>query len=325
MKILDPVYGEFNITEPVLVDLIKSQPMQRLKKIEQFGLPRNLYTLPGFSRYEHCVGVMLLLKMLGSSTEEQAAGLLHDVSHSAFSHLVDWVIGNPEKEDYQDKIHKSFIKKTVIPDILTKHKMETSQIIRIKKWPLLEQISPNLCADRVDYALREFYYWANPKIIPYLLKNLTTFKQKIVFKNLKSAKTFAENFLKLQIKHWGEKETLIRYYLFSLIIKEALQEKIITLLDLDQDDLFVLKKMKQSKNRKILELLDILSKKIKTEINPKLPLIKIKKKFRYVDPWFLNQGKLIRLSKVDYEFKDLVKEEKVKNQEGISFNLITNI
>ncbi len=89
MIINDAIYGKYKINEPVLVELIKSRPMQRLKKIAQLGIPDRFYHIRGFSRFEHSLGVMLLLRKLNASLEEQAAGLLHDVSHTAFSHVVD--------------------------------------------------------------------------------------------------------------------------------------------------------------------------------------------------------------------------------------------
>src|SRR5205807_2656177 len=148
---------------PVLEKLINSPSMQRLKKIKQSGLPKSLYI--EFDRFEHSIGVMLILRILGASLEEQIAGLLHDVSHTAFSHLIDWVMGDTLKEDFQDKNHKKFIKSSEIPKILERYGFDVKRVIKIKSFPLLEQPSPNLCAYRVDYALREFHYWLNPKIV----------------------------------------------------------------------------------------------------------------------------------------------------------------
>ena len=103
MKINDLVYGEEEIGEQVLIELINSSAIQRLKEISQFGLPEEYHHRKVFSRYAHSVGVLILLRRLGADLDEQIAGLLHDVSHTAFSHVIDWVLENSE-ENYQDKI-----------------------------------------------------------------------------------------------------------------------------------------------------------------------------------------------------------------------------
>ena len=138
MKIKDLVYGLEEITETVLIELIESAPIQRLKEIAQLGLPDEYHYRGGFSRYEHSVGVMILLRRLGANLEEQIAGLLHDVSHTAFSHVVDWVIGDPEKEDYQDENHLKMIKNPVLPSILEKFGFDYEIIANHKNFSLLE-------------------------------------------------------------------------------------------------------------------------------------------------------------------------------------------
>lgn len=95
--ISDKIYGEFEL-EKVLEDLIVSKPVQRLKGIHQGGASYLVNEKWNETRFDHSVGVMLLIKKLGGSIEEQIAGLLHDVSHTAFSHVVDFVFVNI-KED----------------------------------------------------------------------------------------------------------------------------------------------------------------------------------------------------------------------------------
>ena len=118
MEIIDKVYGTIEISEQVLMDLINSPTLQRLKAVHQQGMPKEYYHLPVFSRFDHSVGVLILLKSLNASIEEQIAGLLHDISHTAFSHLVDWVIGNPSKQDSQDSSYFEVLKNSEIPKIL---------------------------------------------------------------------------------------------------------------------------------------------------------------------------------------------------------------
>ena len=43
MKIRDNIYGVFEINSPVLVELIQSKPLKRLKSIAQFGPPDEFY------------------------------------------------------------------------------------------------------------------------------------------------------------------------------------------------------------------------------------------------------------------------------------------
>ena len=114
----DRVYGKIEIEEPVLIELINSKPVQRLRKIEQFGIPSEWHCFPGFKRFEHSVGVLILLIKLNAPLKEQIAGLLHDVSHTAFSHVVDWVFGaTTTNEDYQDLIHEKILIQSEIPKI----------------------------------------------------------------------------------------------------------------------------------------------------------------------------------------------------------------
>lgn len=154
--VLDRIYGITKIDSPVLIELIRSKPVQRLKKISQFGVPDEFYHLKNYSRYEHSLGVMLLLKQLGASEEEQIAGLLHDVSHTAFSHVVDWVIGTGHVEDYQDTQHKDVIASSKITNILKRYGYNPHKIADYHHFPLLERELPIVCADRADYSLREF-------------------------------------------------------------------------------------------------------------------------------------------------------------------------
>lgn len=86
----DDIYGEIKINEPILLKLLGSPSILRLKKISQCGVPDRYYHLKNYSRYEHSVGAMILLRKLGATLEEQVAGLLHDVSAGPFR-LLFWL------------------------------------------------------------------------------------------------------------------------------------------------------------------------------------------------------------------------------------------
>ena len=68
MIIKDPIYGKSEIRDSVLLELIKSRPVQRLRWISQQGV------INAYSRYEHSVGVMLLLRRYGAGSRSRPPG-----------------------------------------------------------------------------------------------------------------------------------------------------------------------------------------------------------------------------------------------------------
>jgi hypothetical protein len=317
MIINDKIYGKIEFKEPVLLELLKSPSVLRLKNISQFGVPDKYYHFKNYSRYEHSVGVMILLRKLGATLEEQVAGLLHDVSVLAFSHVTDWVFANGREgiEDYHNSIHEVFVKKTEIPKILEKFDFALERLLMEENFSLLERELPDLCADRVDYALREFKYWLNPAILDACIKGLANYNGEIVFANQKAAMDFSVNFLELQTNHWGGYQAMMRYYLFSEALKVALDKKIISEKDFWKDESFVLGKLEKTKDKTIRELLRMLKDK-ELNINNKSGR-KIVKKFRYVDPKIISNGKLVRLSKLSPKFKKILEKHRRINQKGL--------
>lgn len=318
MKLItDNIYGKVRIKEPILLELLKSPSILRLKDISQYGIPDEYYHLKNYSRYEHSVGVMILLRKLGAALEEQVAGLLHDVSVSAFSHIADWVFGEGKngREDFHDSIHQEFVVKTEIPKILKRFGFSIERILNEESFKLLENKIPDLCADRVDYALREFKYWLNPKIANRTLKALINFNGEIVFNNKKDAFDFAINFLELQTQHWGGYEAILRYHLFSRALKIALKEKVIQQQDFYKEEKNVLDKLEKSQNKKLREILSILRKKDLRELkrNSKQNIVK---KFRFVDPKILLDDHLIRLSKISLKFQKILENHRKINEKG---------
>ncbi len=322
MILNDRLYGSFDVGENVLVELINSRPVQRLKNIAQYGIPDEYYVYKNYSRYEHSIGVMLLVRKLNASVEEQAAGLLHDVSHTAFSHVVDWLLGTGEKEDHQDKIHAEIFFNSDLPSILERHGMNARKISDYKKFPLVEQPTPRLCADRIDYALREFQDWAAPSVVGECVRSLTTKDNKIIFASKAAAQRFAAAFLKCQMTHWGGAQATVRYTLLSSALRIAIKNKIISENDLLKDDVFVMTRLKNCRDAAIEKYLRMLADKslllVEDSHNPQYVM---KKKFRYVDPDYLESGEVFTLSNTDDSFKALLSEQRRINSNGLRLRI----
>lgn len=316
MKINDRIYGTVEINSPSIIRLINSKPLQRLKGIAQFGVPDIFYHIKGYSRFEHSVGVMILLKKLGASEEEQIAGLLHDISHTAFSHMIDWVLGDGSTENFQDNQHEKFLHTSRVQKILEQYKYSSERIANHNNFKLLERAIPNLCADRIDYSIREF----PENVVKRCINGLTVKNERIVFSDKDSALLFARNFLARQKVHWGWFEAVSRYKIFATLLRKALNKRIIKLDDFWKDDRYIIEKLNKTKNKGIQKLLSMLRKKSLSDL-PKSDEI-AKKKFRYVDPEFIFNGKLIRLTKADKNFKDEIALAREENSKGIIIPLV---
>lgn len=321
MKIIDKVYGVFEIEEPVLLELLKSPLVLRLKNISQFGLSDKYYSffnVRGYSRFEHSVGVMVLLRKLGASLEEQVAGLLHDVSHFAFSHVADWVFADGKKgnEDFHHSLTEEFIKDGKVVEILNKHGFSEKRIFEEKNFSLLEKDSPDLCADRIDYSIRQLKHWFRPNVVKSSVDGFTNYNGEIVFSNRKSAKMFAKSYLDLQTKFWGGYESVKRYHLFSKALKIAMEKDLLARKDFFEDEKHILKILENSKIEEINQILEILGRKrLKKEIKENGE--KVFKKFRFIDPKVIINGNLSRLSELDPKFKKLIEERREINNKGV--------
>lgn len=308
MKFNDKIYDKQEISEPVLIELINSDSVQRLKEISQLGMPDKYGWKKGFSRYEHSVGVLMLLKNLGADLEEQVAGLLHDVSHTTFSHIIDWLLGNPEKEDYQDKTLLKTIKTSEIPKILLNFGFDYTRISHHSNFSLLERDAPSLCADRIDYALREIAFDKGNLFSKKIYCNLTVKSNQIVFREKAISNLFAEEYAQLQKNSWGSDVSLASYHILSCALKRGLEKRLISLKDFNNTEAHILNILENSNDKFILDKLNLLEKGFYVVESPRG--IELKNKFRYVDPEVLVNGSFKNLSSLSKEYSDFLESEK---------------
>ena len=235
------IYGKVKIKEPVLVELIKSKPLQRLKKINQGGTQLVETELEDMTRYNHCVGVMILLKNYDASLEEQVAGLLHDVPHTAFSHMIDFALGKAHQQTFHEDHKERIIMESEIPKILEKYKISLRRVLDEKNFPFQEREIPALCADRIDYFFMDIY--AAPKGFHkpnYFLNHLRTHKDEFVLDNQKVAREFAAEFMKKCLNRWNGLKTLVAFSLLAEAVRISMAEGLITDDDILQDDEYLL-------------------------------------------------------------------------------------
>ncbi len=303
----DIVFGTHTITEPVIVDLVASPPLQRLAHIDQAG-----YSHPFFphqrrhTRLEHSLGVYLLLKQYGASLEEQIAGLIHDVSHAAFSHCVDYALEDSEAgktQAHQDNIFEEYVRRSSIPQILADHGVQVDLILDDRRFPLKEQPLPCLCADRIDYSFRSALTsnMGTPQGIHALIQNLATNGHDWFFRTQAAAQEFATLFSHLNAVLWSGLPSAAMFRTVGDCLRYACRQQYLCYQDFYGTDQSVLEKIRD--HLPTDSHLQLLYDRMNTIISfAEDPLQREPPTFcksRAVDPLCLHHGELVRLSQID--------------------------
>lgn len=323
MQIKDRVYGEVEILEPVLLEIINSPTLQRLKEIDQMGYFEPHFPGTAHSRFEHSLGVWALLKKYDAPIEEQIAGLIHDVSHSAFSHCVDYVldVGSEKEHNHQDNIFNDYVRKSEIPSILKKYNFGLEYILDDNNFPLKEKNLPELCADRIDYSLRTALVFREIESAEYFFENLTAENGRWIFKNFESAKKYAELFLKLNTNYYAGLSSAVTFRTVGDYLRHALSKGYIAKNDLYTTDKIVLSKIAPylDTDERLKLLFDRMNNKIGFQNNPNKYDAEVFCKSRAVAPLCRHSGEVKRVSEIDSNLGIILKEELKPKQYFVKF------
>ncbi len=320
------LYGDFTVTEPVLIDLFNSKAMERIKDIRQYGVTDYIVTLAKpYTRFEHSVGVWALLRLHGARLEEQIAGLLHDASHTIFSHVGDHLFHNKSlKHSYQDEIHEWYLQKMGVDKILEKHGITLHDVLhKSGAHAMLECDLPDLCADRFEYNMQGGL----------LINTLTVAEVQAIAGNAHYADGrwyFTDQYLARKLADaslynteymWGSPDWSYIVYTWAVdALKRALELKLITSDDIHFStddkvwDLLGKSDDEVIKNcmHKILHYQDYVTVGADDDYN-----LVLKTKFRGIDPWIKTSEGFKRLTQLDPFYKksyDSVKKRLTQGQ-----------
>jgi HD superfamily phosphohydrolase len=300
----DPVYGTADITEPVLLDLMKTQAMQRLHGVLQHGVSALVGVTVPTSRFEHSMGAMLLVRLLGASLEEQIAALLHDVSHTAFSHVIDYVFDGHDTQGYHEEKKIEYVSGTDIPAMLAKHGYNWLDFMDEERFTLLEQPAPHLCADRLDYFLRDardLGLAADPEVTA-ALENLRVYQNRIVTADIASARWLGHTFIAADQASWANFREVGLYELTARAIRRALEIGVLAEADLWGTDQPAWEKLQAATDSQLRYHLQRVSSETRFLWDDENPEFRVSTKLRSIDPDVLLNGFVQPLSSLDPDF-----------------------
>jgi len=164
----DPVHGFISVPRGLVLDLVGTPELQRLRRIRQLGIGHMVFPGAEHSRFGHALGAMALmhsvLTSLGEkgtriSTEEHeaalAVALLHDVGHGPYSHTLEHEL----LTDFQHEM----MSRALIERLNHRFEGRLDMALAMfddtypRHW-FHQLISSQLDMDRLDYLRRDSYY-----------------------------------------------------------------------------------------------------------------------------------------------------------------------
>ena len=291
----DRVYGEVTIDDPGILAVIACPTFQRLRGIRQAGPSALAFPFKSVTRYEHSLGVYHLLELLGAGHRERVAGLLHDISHTAFSHAVDFVFAT-EEQDHHEGLKPEFLGRADIVQTLAAMGYRPDEFFDDSIYPLLERPLPWLCADRIDYFFRDSLACGvtSPEDVARYLGHLTVVDETIAFDDVEVARQAAERFGVMNRDWWASPTEAYIYNEFAGALNEGIEAGVLRPSDFLEDDARVLDLLQGSTRPKIADPLGRI-----IEFRPESVVgyePKVRPKTRWLDPPVADASGLRRLS-----------------------------
>ena len=312
-KLTKIYHSDIDFIKPFL----KSDSLVRLKGIgmncgvEYTSFPF-FKQLNKYSRYTHSINVAKIIYHFNSSIKESLSGLFHDISSGTFSHVIDFVYNDYLNQEYTEKDTSSIISSDkVIMNNLNKLNIKVSEVDNYHLYPIADNSTPKLSADRLEYTLSNFYNFNFLSIneIKDIYNDLKVNKNEfnedeICFSSLEKAKLFTINMIKNSKIYVGDED---RYSMeiLSKILLLALNKNIITESDFYTTEKDIIKKLYL--DLEIKEKFINFTKLNKVVISDKQiddSYIKIFAKKRYIDPFVIPYKK--RISQIDKDIKKLI-------------------
>jgi HD superfamily phosphohydrolase len=304
MHYADSIYGEVEIEDPVLLELIQTQAMQRLRGVLQHGITALIGITQPVTRFDHSLGVMLLVRKMRGSLEEQIAALLHDISHTAFSHVIDYVVDGHDSQSYHEEWKESHLLASDVPEVLARHGYDWRTFLHEEDYPLLEQPAPRLCADRLDYFLRDSrdLGLSSAQDVQRALDHLIVSAGRIGVDSLEVARWLAYTYIAADKASWANFREVGLYEVTARAIKAALQIGAITEDDFWGTDEQLWRKLHVIEHAEVQRQLALASPATQFEWDEVNPTFRVSTKLRTIDPDVLIDDRFRPLSTLDADF-----------------------
>ena len=254
-----------------------------------------------YSNLDHSIGVALIIWHFTHDKKQTISGLFHDIATPCFKHCVDFINGDYMTQESTEELTTEIIKSSKeIMNLLKRDNISVEEIDNYHLYPIADNDTPRLSADRLEYSLANSLFTYNLLTIDEVKEiyndiEIQTNEDGVVelgFKTKKHARKLVQATSKLSIIYRDDR-TIYSMQFIADILKNLNNDNLITI-----DDLYELKEseiidiIKESKYKDIYEKWTGSKKvNVSNEVPDNVYYVHHGAKVRYMNP--LYKGKRI--------------------------------
>lgn len=305
-----------------LADIAAAPHVQRLRNVgmncgcEYTGFSQ-FTKISAYSRFDHSVGAGLITWHFTGDRAAAAAALLHDIATPVFAHTVDFLNGDYLLQE-STELHTADVicSSPELMKILHKNGLTVKEVGDYHQYPVADNDSPKLSADRLEYSLGNMvnYGFADASSAGQMYADLRvaeneTGEDELCFQNFRIAEKFALAALKCS-RVYASDEDRYAMQLLSELLAEAFSRGVLARTDLQTTEPEVIQKLKA--DRYMCEKwgsFRALCRMADPENYPERSRV-IPAKKRRIDPFVIGLGRVSALSgEFAAELEDFSKED----------------
>ena len=305
--------------EPDIInELINTPEMQRLSDVgmhcgcEYTGLPRYKLERHPYSRLMHSIGVSRIIRRFMPDVNQAVAGLLHDIATPVFAHTIDFMNNDHIEQESTEGETRSFISNSVhIMTLLDKYNIDPEDVSDYHRYPIADNDTPMLSADRLEYTLGNGYLISGYELseIREMFNNLTVAENErgvpeLCFQSVGIAKAFSHMAM-LNSRFYVSDEERFAMQRLAEIMRSSIMSGVLTPDDLHTTESAVIAKLKNNGQMRVAwdSYTNISAVSISPGVLCDRYCVNVSAKKRYIDPLVMSENGAKRISVIDAEIR----------------------
>ena len=312
-------------TPGFLAPFLALPELERLRQVgmncgcESTAFPR-FQNLPESSRYHHSLGAARITWHFTRETAPTLAALFHDIATPVFAHTVDFLRGDYlHQEATEDGTGDLLRRSEALPALLAPLGLRVEDVEDYHQYPVADNDSPRLSADRLEYTLRNIlhYRFGTLSDLRRFYNDLCVTAEdgvtELAFRSLDTARDFAFAALRCSEIYVSPEDRYAMQRL-SELLATAIQRGVLAQADLYGVEPDVIAKLETDpETARAWMDYRALHEMIADETAPEAARRIIRAQKRSIDPWVKGQG---RLSNIDPDFAAALNAFREEPQDG---------